>query len=251
MSELAAKLKSVCKDMFSDQRRTAAKVRALSLPAVQSGKSPEARAIEIQAALNWIYECLISENGAGNEKRIEQSEDLAMRELQRPASSTIEMQLQAKARFILAIVAYSRCEIEVCASNVAQMAAVAPRWFRAEFPEVFERVIKQECQAAYDQLKAEIEKATAKSYTGQVVAKRAAAVAVGTGVAAAAAGVMVLTGLKGGLNYAAREAIEDTAKPIWTSATPENARKAELNRVTARFEKRLDDECRAVARKLI
>jgi hypothetical protein len=136
-------------------------------------------------------------------------------------------------------------------ANIAHMAALAPRWFRAEFPAMFEQVFKLECQAAYDQLEAETKAASTKSYRGQIIAKRAAAVAVGTGVGAAMAVGMVLMGLKGSGSYAARQAVMEAAKPIWNSATREKAEAAYLARIRSRFEERLDEECQVIARKLL
>ncbi len=233
--------------MFADDESTASKTKALALATMTAGKADQVRAAETRAALDWLYECLISENGAGNEKRLSQSEELSMKELQHPSNSASDSLTHAKARYILAVLANMRGETEVCASNVAHMAAVAPRWFRAEFPAIFEKVFRPGCQAAYDQLEVETKAVSGKSYRAQVIAKRAAAVAVGTGVAAAVAGGMVLVGAKGGANPVIRQAIMGAAKPIWTSATPEASRIAELARIRSRFEDRLDKDCRTLA----
>lgn len=237
--------------MFSDRGATAFKVKALALATIAPGKTDEIRAAETRAALDWLYECLISANGAGNEKRISQSEDLSMRELQRPSNSANDAQTQAKARYVLAVIGHMRGETEVCVSNVAHMAAAAPRWFRTEFPTVFEHVFRPECQVAYDQLTAEMEAASAKAYRARIIVKRAAAIAVGAGVGVAVVGGMLLIGVKNGANPAVRRAIIGAAEPIWNSATRENLSVANLARIHARFEERLNAECRIMARKLL
>jgi len=257
--DASTRLKTACLELFGDRGASAAKVKALALATAASSKKDQVRAAETRAALDWLYGCLISENGAGNGKRLSQSEDLAMRELQRPLRSAIDAQTHAKARYVLAVIGHMRCETEVCASNVAHMAAVAPRWFRAELPAMFEQVFRSECQAAYDRLEAETEGASNKSYRGRIIAQRVAAVAVGIGVGAAVTvvvvGGMFLIGVKGGANPGAsawaRKVVMGVAKPIWTSATRENAKIADLARIRSRFEARLDEECRVIAQRIL
>jgi hypothetical protein len=93
-------LKTACLELFGNRGATAAKVKALALATAASSKRDKVRAAETRAALDWLYGCLISENGAGNGKRLSQSEDLAMRELQRPLRSAIDAQTHAKARYV-------------------------------------------------------------------------------------------------------------------------------------------------------
>ena len=240
-------LKTACAEMFADGEATASKTKAFALATMAASKADQVRVAELRAALDWLYECLISQNGAGNERRLSQSEELSMKELQLPSNSASDTLTHAKARYILAVIANMRGETEVCASNIAHMAAVAPRWFRAEFPAIFLKVFRPACQAAYDQLEVETNAVAGKSYRARVIAKRAAAVAVGTGIGAVVAGGMVLAGAKGGANPVIRQAVMGAAKPIWTSATPEAARVAELARIRSRFENRLDKDCRTLA----
>ncbi len=253
MPDALTELRTACEEMFADRSATTAKVKALALSIEGAGKVDQIRAAEMRAALDWLYECLISGNGAGNGKRLSQSEDISMRELQRPSSSEADIQTHARARYVLAVIAHMRGEAEVCASNTAHMVATAPRWFRTEFPVLFERVFVPECKAVYDQLEAETEGTSVKSYKGRIIAQRTAAVAVGTGVGATIIGGLVLAGLMkgGGSPPVIRQAVTGAAKPIWDSATREKARLADLARIHARFEKRLDEECRTVAQNLL
>ena len=253
MPDASTELRIACEEMFSDRDATTAKVKALALSTEGTGKVEQVRAAEMRAALDWLYECLISGNGAGNGKRLSQSEDISMRELQRPSNLGADIQTHAGARYVLAVIAHMRGEAEVSASNIAHMAATAPRWFRAEFPALFERVFVPECKAAYEQLEAEMEGTSVKSYRARIMAQRIAAVAVGTGVGVTIVGGLVLAGLMkgGGSPPVIGQAIDGAAKPIWDSATRENARLADLGRIQARFEQRLDEECRAAARRLL
>jgi hypothetical protein len=254
MHDASTVLRMACSEMFSDRPATAARAKALALSIEGAGKADQVRAAEMRAALDWLYECLIPGNGAGNERRLSQSEDISMRELQRPSGSMSGVQTHARARYVLAVIAHMRGEAEVSASNIAHMAATAPRWFRAEFPTLFERVFVPECKAAYDQLEAETEVASARSYRARIIAKRTAAVAVGAGVGVTIIGGLVLAGLaknSAGTSPVVRQAVTGAAKPIWNSANRENARVADLARIQARFEQRLDEECRAAARRLL
>ena len=251
MSNASNQMLEACNHLFSDRAATSAKVKSLTLTLISSNSAASLRAVETRAALDWVYECIISDNGAGNEKRISQSEDLSMRELQRPPSSANDTQTQAIARYVLAVIAHMRGDKAICASNTAHIAVAAPRWFRLEFDTIFREVFRPECQGAYDQLKSETDDVLAKTYRTRVIAKRAAALAVGTGVGVAVASGLVLAGLRNGTAATVRVAALGVAKPIWIAATSEKARAFDLTRVNARFEDRLDNECRTVARRYI
>jgi hypothetical protein len=251
ISDKKSILLSLCTELFNNREIAASKTKALALAIESIPKIDPVRAAEIETALHLLHACFISMSGTGSDKRLSQADDIAVREIQRPAKSSPETHLHSRARYVLAAIAHIRGEPEVCVSHIASMAIVAPRWFRGEFPVMFEAVFRPEFGALCDQLEADKDAEAGKSHIGAVVTQRAGAVAVGIGVGAAVIAGLALTGSGRGANPAVKNIALSTAKPIWQSATSKKIRAAKLAQIDERFEQQLDVECRSIAIQLL
>ena len=250
----SSSLIEACDRHFSNRGDVTQRVKGIVLWSASPEKGSSDRASEMRSAAELVYEHLISGASTRSREKLVQAEQICRREFQRRVKTGMEAEIQARARYLTAEIAYSLNERAVCAADALHTFHLDPAWARNVYSHVYIVVFEPLLQAEKKWLEAERVKASQRTIFGSVLAKRAGAVVVGAGVVALGVGAALLSGpgnLAHSLKHAAMKEANDATSSLWKSATVEQARAEHLARLDTDFENRINKSCQALALTLL